>query len=62
MHDKCAHTGKVRYADHEAAQAVQQRLPYTVHPYPCPECDGWHLGGHHRRRKGDALAQYGKNR
>lgn len=55
---KCASTGKVRYADCDSAQAAQARLPYRVDPYPCPECAGWHLGGHHRRHKGDALAQY----
>ena len=56
---KCATTGKLIHLDRAAARHAQAQLPYRdkVAPYPCPDCGGWHLGGHHRRRRGDALTQ-----
>lgn len=56
---RCAATGKIRHLDRAAARRVQAQLPYRdkVEPYPCPDCGGFHLGGHHRRRRGDVLAQ-----
>lgn len=55
---ECEATGKVRHVDEAAAEAARQRVPYgyRLRSYPCLLCDGWHLGGHHRRRQGDALA------
>jgi hypothetical protein len=52
-------TGKVRHVDRAAALAVKGRLGYgnKVDPYHCPDCDGWHLGGHHRRGDDDPLQQ-----
>lgn len=57
---KCSSTGKIRHVDKAAAQAAKARLPYgnELQPYHCPSCEGWHLGGHHRRRESkDVLAQ-----
>jgi hypothetical protein len=60
----CEVTGKVRHVDELAARAVQARMSYgdRVKPYPCPHCDGWHLGGHHRPsrhgRGGDELSRW----
>ena len=52
----CASTAKVRYPTDESARAAQSRLDYgdKLEPYRCPDCGGWHLGGHHRpsRRPG----------
>ena len=60
----CPHTGKLRHADQAAAVAAKGRLPHgsQLAPYHCMNCDGWHLGGHHRRHQGDELNTFGPKR
>lgn len=39
-------TGKFRYSNRKQAKKLGRRIAThrTVRAYPCPECDGFHLG------------------
>lgn len=60
-------TGKVRYGHEESATkaaTAMNKKPTTrkeLEPYPCPFCDGWHIGRKMSEEELDAaIERFGK--